>query len=201
MWLLERKGSASDTAPRTAELRLQLQQAERRNQELMQRLDDRSRELADANRRQLLQDHEIDKNVSRVRAVEKRYLEALMRQASANAYLGYRSLRKAEIRLALPGRKPTDPAHLQLVEEADQMVRDYWHWAVEIATSTTPELFPEVKRELAGWLQAREQPDSPGLQRKALDLLERHVGDVRAGHYHRPEDLVAEFTQQPELGK
>ena len=79
------------------------------------------------------------------------------------------------------------------------MVYDYWFLVVQIAEQTQADLFPEVKIELADWLKAREKKDASGWQRKALDLIERHTRDVRAGQYHRPENLVKSFPNEPEF--
>ncbi len=79
------------------------------------------------------------------------------------------------------------------------MVDDYWNLVVQIAGETQADLFPEVKTEIADWLRAREKKGDKGWQRKALNLIERHVADVRAGRYHRPENLVRSFTDEPEF--
>jgi len=171
------------------------------NKDLAEKLTRKELEITDLKRRATLFDHEIDKNAGRVRAVEKRYLEALMRQASANAYIGLRILKKLELRLSVGDIKRTDPLIQERLDEGSQMVYDYWALVVQIAEQTQADLFPEVKAELADWLKAREKKDTlgSGSQRKALDLIERHVRDARAGRYHRPEDLVKSFPNEPEF--
>jgi len=169
------------------------------DKDLADKLSRQEQEIADLKRRALLFDHEISKNASRVRAVEKRYLEALMRQASANAYIGWRILKKLELAAESGVTSRTDPKFQERLQEGSQMVSDYWALVVQIAEQTQADLFPEVKSELAAWLKAREKKDAAGWQRKALDLIDRHVRDVRAGRYHRPEDLVQSFPNEPEF--
>ena len=72
-------------------------------------------------------------------------------------------------------------------------------WLRKLPTIQSRHLFPEVKAKIADWLIANEQKNYRQSQVKALDLLERHVRDVRAGRYHRPEDLVKEFPNEPEF--
>ncbi|MCP4109133.1 MAG: SUMF1/EgtB/PvdO family nonheme iron enzyme [Desulfobacteraceae bacterium] len=164
--------------------------------ELNRKLVLKEQENADLKRQIKQFDHEIKKNAGRVRSVEKRYLEALMRQASANAYIGWRNLKRFEIlKKKQPGNRNLD----RIFKEGSRMVHDYWNLVVLIADETQADLFPEVKAELADWLRAREKKGDKGWQRKALNLIERHVADVRAGRYHRPENLVRSFTNEPEF--
>lgn len=167
--------------------------------ELNQKVARSEQEVADLKRRIALFEYEMDKNIGRVRSVEKRYLEALMRQASANAYIGWRILKKLELRLKIPGKSVSDPAHQERLKEGAQMIYDYWNLVVQIAQETQADLFPEVKKELTVWLRDREKEEDVGWQRKSLDLIERHVSDVRAGRYHRPENLVNSFPSEPEF--
>jgi chromosome segregation ATPase len=165
-------------------------------QTLLSDLARKEQEIADLTRRVGLFDHEIEKNASRVREVEKRYLEALMRQASANAYLGWRTL--ARLR-ELPPESRRDKRYQERLEEGSQMVYDYWELVVQIADQTKADLFPEVKTSLADWLKVREKAGAAGRQRKSLNLLERHVSELRAGRSRRPEDLVQSFPDEPEM--
>ena len=165
--------------------------------ELLSEIAEKDQIIADLRREIAHSAHEVGKSEGRVRGVEKRYLEALMRQASANAYIGWRALKKAEIR-----EEALDSGHQRTEEiraEGRQMVRDYWNLVVQIADETRADLFPIVKAELAAWLRAREDAGDVGYQRKSLDLIERHVGDARAGNYHRLEDLVRSFPDEPEF--
>lgn len=196
------KAQLKQLKARTSELEQQL-----RDRQTMVFIDDRSmsrlkeqlttkeQENADLKRQIANFDHEIAKDAARVRSVEKRYLEALMRQASANAYFGYRDLKKLEL---LKDRMTPKDAEIKL-KEGTQMIYDYWNLVVQIVDETQADLLPEVKADLAAWLQEREKKDVSVFQRKALDLLERHVSDVRNGRYHRPEDLVKSFPNEPEF--
>ena len=156
----------------------------------------KDQEIADLKRRIARFDHEIGKNAGRVRSVEKRYLEALMRQASANAYIGWRTLKAFKL---LKKRQPESRRLDKMFKEGRQMVDDYWNLIVLIADETQADLFPEVKTELAGWLRRKELKGAKGYQRKALNLIERHVADVRARRYHKLEKLVKSFTNEPEF--
>lgn len=165
--------------------------------ELNRKLTLKEQENADLKRQITRFDHEIAKNAGRVRSVEKRYLEALMRHASANAYFGCRSLTKFE---TLKNIQPENPRLDMLFKEGRQMVYLYWNLVKQIADKTQANLFPEVKTELADWLREREKKKMVDpRQRKSLNMIERHVADVRAGRYHRPEKLVQSFTTEPEF--
>jgi hypothetical protein len=164
--------------------------------ELNKKLALKEQENADLKRWIARFDHEIDKNAGRVRSVEKRYLEALMRQASANAYIGWRTLKTFEI---LKKKQPESRRLDKIFKEGRQMVDDYWNLVIQIADETQADLFPEVKTELADWLRTRELKGAKGYQRKALNLLERHVVDVRGGRYHKLEKSVKSFTNEPEF--
>lgn len=177
-----------------------LAEMRQRERELVEEIELARVKLADQTRRQQGFVHELTKSAGRVRTVEKRYLEALMRQASANAYIGWRILRKREILMGSETSAASARRHEQAYEEAAQMINDYWRLVQQIAEETQPGLFAEVKVDLAHWLRVREREGAPGNQRKALDLIERHVKEVRAGQYRRPKDLVDTFTMQPELG-
>ncbi|CAK8723722.1 hypothetical protein KKHLCK_13175 [Candidatus Electrothrix laxa] len=122
-----------------------------------------------------------------------------MRQASANAYIGWRSLKKREIYLRRTGKNASDETPRKIFGEAFQMINDYWHLVVEIAEKNQAEIFPEVKQEVAEWLRSREEPGGSIQQRKALDLIERHISQIRNGHSQLPDDLVSSFLDQPEF--
>jgi len=154
--------------------------------------------ITDLKRRISRFNHEFGKNAGRVRAVEKRYLEALMRQASANAYIGFRNLKALSL---LKARKQSIKGTANKQVEGEQMVRDYCNLVIQIVGETQKDLFPEVKGELSDWLQAREVKNSRGYQRKALNLLERHVSEVRNGRYLKPESLIQSFPDEPEFNR
>jgi predicted nucleic acid-binding Zn-ribbon protein len=186
---LQRGRDASRAYARDSELEIQRLSEELRRKE---------QQLADAGRQRGLVQDLVRLDEGRVRAVEKRYLEALMRQASANAGLAWRDLRRREI--LLPSRGAEDRRMEELWREAANMVADYWALVVLMADRTRADLFPEVKAELADWLRDQEQrTGNHPAQRKALDLIERHVADVRAGRFYDPKDLLRAFTKQPEM--
>jgi hypothetical protein len=146
-----------------------------------------------------ISEQKIVDNVGRLYSSESRFLEALMRQASANAYLGWRALLKATAILDLPANSRRDKQHRLLMDEGRQMVHDYWELVVAMAQDTDAGLFPEVKQRLSDWLRQREGSGATAQQRKTLDMIGRHVAMVRAGSVRRPPDLVETFTNQPEL--
>lgn len=151
-------------------------------------------EIADLRRRILQFDHELAKNAGRVRAVEKRYIEALLRQSSANASFGWEKLARWNHEFTASDRR--DPVlKRQVFDTGERYVADYLTLVQQIADETSPDLFPEVKAELSDWLVARNKPQ----QRKTLDLLERHLHELRAGRPLRLEDLVKSFSNAPEM--
>ncbi|WP_300156494.1 SUMF1/EgtB/PvdO family nonheme iron enzyme [Solidesulfovibrio sp.] len=169
------------------------------NNAFAERLKERDGEIADLKRRAAMFDHEIEKNAGRVRAVEKLYLEALLRQASANALFGYRNLKNLELAVQVKRLSKADAAYGSRYNEAALMVRDLCDLVRQIVSHTQDTLFPEVKRELWQWLQDREKAGDAGLQRHSLDLIERYVHDARAGLYRQPDALIAVFTSEPEF--
>ncbi|MCI5118991.1 MAG: hypothetical protein D3913_13820, partial [Candidatus Electrothrix sp. LOE1_4_5] len=83
----------------------------------------------------------------------------------------------------------------------------------KIAQETKADFFPDVKQEISNWLQRGEKENlfsgecrtrdgqqflSP-IQRKSLNLIERHVKRVRAGGSRFPDDLIDTFIDQPEF--
>lgn len=195
---LEHKAQqAAALAAQVTALELSEQRLRQRLLETEHRLADQShevalkeQEVADLGRRQRNFAHEIDKNAGRVREVEKRYLEALLRQASASAALGLRGLVKI---------KHADKQDPVRIAEASTMIYDYWDLVVQMAEKTQADLFPQVKQELAAWLKEREAKGGSLQQRKALNLIERHLARVRGGNSLRPDDLVRSFLDQPEF--
>lgn len=191
------KAKNNDISAKAADLELSEQQARQNLLETENRLIDQSRELtlkeqkiADLERRQQNFDYEIRKNAGRVREVEKRYLEALMRQASASAALGLRNL----IKIRHSGKQAP-----VMMAEATQLIYDYWELIVQMAQETQANIFPQVKQTLAAWLQEREAKGGSIQQRKVLNLIERHIAQVRAGNSLRPDGLVDSFPDQPEF--
>jgi hypothetical protein len=168
-------------------------------EEAIRLLADKEEELERARQRIAIRDQEIVKNLGRVRYGERRLVEALLRQASANAYLGFRSLVQAEEILKLQPSPVRDKRYRDRHNEGQQMVLDYWRIVVEIAQDTDPALFDPMKREVEDWLRDKEESGDPGRQRRSLDMIARHVTMVRGGAALRPLNLVRSFTQQPEF--
>lgn len=191
------KSKYNDLSAKAAALEISEQQVLQKLLETENRLTDQSRELtlkeqtiADLGRRQQDFDYEISKNAGRVREVEKRYLEALMRQASASAALGLRNL----IKIRHSGKQAP-----VMMAEATQLIYDYWELIVQMAQETQANIFPQVKQTLAEWLREREAKGGSIQQRKVLNLIERHIAQVRAGNSLRPDGLVDSFPDQPEF--
>ena len=91
-----------------------------------------------------------------IRVVEKRYLEALMRQAYSNAYNAYVQLvRRQEIYLT--GEYASEEKAQRAYIQACQSLHDYWQLVVKLAQETQADLFSEVKEELSDWLQQGEK--------------------------------------------
>ena len=167
---------------------------------LNEKLAAKDTELADLRRQTLGFNQEIEKNAGRVRASEKRYLQALLRVASSNAFFGFRKLKWLELGLNAGKFKTTsDPEYVNQHAEAAYMMRFLCETVKQIAEQTQASLFPEVKEELAQWLKDREKPGAVGLQRHSLDLIERYVRETRAGHYKDPDKIIAIFTEEPEM--
>ena len=149
-----------------------------------------------------------------VRVAEERYLETMMRLASANSYNAYVQLvKRQEIYLNLTGKYASEEKAQHAYTQACQSLHDYWKLLVKIAEETQADLFPEVKAELSDWLRKGELENvfseecrtednqqllSP-IQRKSLDLIERHVAQIRAGNSQFPDDLLDTFIDQPEF--
>ena len=166
---------------------------------LSESISEKDKEIADLKRRSYMFDHEIEKNAGRVRAVEKLYLKALLRQASANAYFGYRNLKNLELGVQAGRLSPTDQIYIKRYKEASTMVHDLCDLIRLIVEDTQDNLFPEVKQELIIWFKEREETGAAGLQRHSLDLIERYVNDARAGKYVHPDRLIEIFTKEPEF--
>lgn len=193
----QKKVLAQELAEQKAEQKLSNKTMQERARSLEGELDQSKQKIADLERRQFDSEDKIAENAKLAKIAEKRYLEALMRQASANAYLGFRLLTKREAYLTLPqATKERDQA---MLSEASQMIHDYWHLVVEMAEKTKAEFFPEVKQNVEGWLRDREKTGGSVEQRKALNLIERHFHTVRSGRSLPPDDLVQSFTGQAEF--
>lgn len=129
--------------------------------------------------------------------IGKQYLEVLIKDANFNAYNAYRSLlvRKSYLkgRYASPDRAQYSYA------QADQSLHDYWKLVLEIAKENRHELFSEVQQKISDKLKKNEDKNRLPIRRKSLDLIDRHVKQVRAGNLQFPDDLVDTFINQPEF--
>lgn len=146
------------------------------------------------------------------REIEKQYLEVLIKDATLNAYNAYMELAMQQVIY----RTKTDTAEKRAKyasSQACRFIHDYWKLVTRIAQETRKELFPEVKEKIADRLKEGEEKDlcpeecrrqggeqhlSP-IRRKSLDLIERHVGEVRAGRSELPDKLLSDFRKQPEF--
>ncbi|MCI5192653.1 MAG: hypothetical protein D3915_05940 [Candidatus Electrothrix sp. AU1_5] len=182
---------------RIEDLERNLDQKQQRVAEFKRNLEKKQQRIEDLERRQFGCENTIAENAKLAKIAEKRYLEALMRQASANAYIGFRLLKKRKAYLTLPQATPKRAEAMH--SEASQMIHDYWHLVVQMAEETQARLFPEVKQEVATWLKDREDTGGAVEQRKALHLIERHLQTVRSGRSLPPNDLVESFLDQQEF--
>jgi len=189
--LADRIGALESAASRPEQSMVPTQNTDQDPQRELNRKD---QEIADLRRRVLQFDHEIEKNAGRVRAVEKRYIEALMRQATANAYLGWEKLSRWAHELS-PTDRQDEVFKSKIYDAGVTMVADYLSLAQQIGDETMPALFPEVKDELFAWLIARDKTR----QTKALNLLDRHVREIRSGRPIQLDDLIKSFADAPEM--
>ncbi|MGL6316951.1 SUMF1/EgtB/PvdO family nonheme iron enzyme [Vibrio sp. WXL103] len=147
----------------------------------------------DAERRDNSADFEIDKNRKRIITVEKRLLESLTRVAGYNLFTAWRNLRSIEIKKKI-GSNPQDWAINQ--REAENMLKEYRRYVIQIVDDTDYNLFPEVKNELIRWLNANQV--SPQ-QVKGLNLLERHIQQVKDGKYLQVDYLYENLLLEIEM--
>lgn len=182
--------------------------------EVYQELEKKNQAIEDLRRKQADREDKIAENANFTKIAEKRYLEALMRLAYTNAYNAYAELtRRRYTYLDKTGEYYSEENAARAYSQACQLLHDYWKLVVNIAEKTRPDLFPEVKKEVAAWLQKGERENlfteecriedgqqllSP-LERKSLDLIERHVQRVRAGGSRFPDEFIDTFIDQKEF--
>nr|MDU9046047.1 SUMF1/EgtB/PvdO family nonheme iron enzyme [Candidatus Electrothrix aestuarii] len=180
--------------------------------ELEQNLKQKQQTVEDLERRLSDSEKKIAENANFAKIAEKRYLEALMRQAYTNAYNAYEELVKRQV-IYLPEKDSASQIQAEKAySQACQYIHDYWQLVVKMA-QTQPALFPEVKQDVSEWLRKGEKENlfsgecktqdgqqflSP-IQRKSLGLIERHVRQVRNGRSRLPDDLIDSFIDQPEF--
>ncbi|WP_318437076.1 SUMF1/EgtB/PvdO family nonheme iron enzyme [Photobacterium leiognathi] len=150
--------------------------------------------IKDAERRDSTASFEIEKNKKRIVIAEKRLLEALTRVAGYNLYSAWRNLEAIEKK-----RKVSDNPKIWKINklEAENMLKEYRRYIIQIVDNTDHTLFPEVKAELVRWLKENKVSNQ---QIKGMDLLERHLREVREGKYLQVDELYKNLRHEPEMG-
>jgi len=156
-------------------------------------------EAADLKRRDTSANFEITKNLNRIRIVEMRLLEALMRIANYNLYSAWRNLKSMEIKKnkklsSGKGLPPKTWARNQ--KEAENMLVDYRRYLIQITDDTKEDLFPEVKQKLIRWMEEKNANEQ---QINGLDLMERHIKEIRSGKYPQVKYLFDNLLTEPEM--
>ncbi|WP_279146976.1 formylglycine-generating enzyme family protein [Photobacterium carnosum] len=150
-------------------------------------------EVNDADRRDNTANFEIEKNKKRIVVAEKRLLEALTRVADYNLFSAWRNLEIIKKKRQV-SNNPTLWRVNQL--EAKNMLIEYRRYVIQIVDNTDYTLFPEVKANLARWLKDNKVSNQ---QIKGLNLLERHIKEVREGKYLEVNDLYKNLLNEPEM--
>lgn len=151
-------------------------------------------EIADSKRRDIKSDYEITKNLRRIRASEKKLLEAYMRLASYNLFSASENLKIIEKKRG-SGVLAKDSWENNR-KEARNMIGDYLNHLRSIIDDTQEDLFQEVKTELVAWLKENMVVET---QVKSLDLIERHVRAMRKGKVLDAEQLETRLLSEPEM--
>lgn len=148
----------------------------------------------DAERRDSTANFEIEKNKKRIIVAEKRLLEALTRVAGYNLYSAWRNLETIEKK-----RKVSNNSKIWRINklEAENMLKEYRRYIIQIVDNTDHTLFPEVKADLIRWLKENKVSNQ---QIKGMDLLERHLHEVREGKYLQVDELYKNLRHEPEMG-
>ena len=149
--------------------------------------------VSDAKRRDNTANFEIDKNKKRIIIADQRLLEALTRVADYNLFSAWRNLETIEKK-----RKVSNNPNIWRVNEieAKNMLIEYRRYVIQIVDDTDYTLFPEVKVNLVRWLKDNNVSNQ---QIKGLDLLERHINEVRNGKYLEVDDLYKNLLNEPEM--
>ncbi|MCA0936362.1 SUMF1/EgtB/PvdO family nonheme iron enzyme [Vibrio alginolyticus] len=161
---------------------------EERNRVLQQELDDtvRGRNLAE---------FETEKNEKRIVLAEKRLLEALVRVAGYNLFTAWRNLKAIEIKKkAGPSLSPDTWAINE--SEAESMLKEYRKYVIQIVDNTDHNLFPEIKSKITDWLKKNNISQE---QIKGMDLLERHINEVKQGKYPQLDYLYKNLLTELEI--
>lgn len=147
----------------------------------------------DAERRDNTANFEIEKNKKRIIVAEQRLLESLTRVADYNLFSAWRNLKIIEKKRKVS----SNPQIWQVNEiEAKNMLREYRRYVIQIVDDTDYTLFPEVKDKLTRWLKDNNVSNQ---QIKGLDLLERHINEVRKGQYIQVDSLYNNLLDEPEM--
>jgi hypothetical protein len=151
-------------------------------------------QVNDAERRDSTANFEIEKNKKRIVVAEKRLLEALTRVAGYNLYSAWRNLETIDKK-----RKVSNNPKIWRVNqlEAENMLKEYRRYIIQIVDNTDRTLFPEVKIDLIRWLKENKVSNQ---QIKGMDLLERHLHEVREGKYLQVDELYKNLRYEPEMG-
>lgn len=149
--------------------------------------------VSDAKRRDNTANFEIEKNKKRIIIADQRLLEALTRVADYNLFSAWRNLEIIEKK-----RKISNNPNIWRVNEieAKNMLIEYRRYVIQIVDDTDYTLFPEVKANLVRWLKDNNVSNQ---QIKGLDLLERHISEVRSGKYLEVNDLYENLLNEPEM--
>lgn len=138
-------------------------------------------------------DYEISKNLHRIRYSEKKLLEAYMRLASYNLFSALDNLKRIEAKRKA-GLSAKEWENNQ--KEAKNMIGDYLNHVRNIIDDTQEDLFQEVKAEIIVWLKGNKVVET---QIKSLDLIERHVKEMRKGKFPDADQLYTKLLTEPEM--
>ena len=152
-------------------------------------------QVDDAERRGSTANFEIEKNKKRIVVAEKRLLEALVRVAGYNLFTAWRNLKAIEIKKKA-GNSINPKVWATNKREAENMLKEYRRYVIQIVDNTDHNLFPEVKSEIIRWLRASNISEQ---QIKGMDLLERHITEVQQGKYMQVDYLFENLLTEPEM--
>lgn len=150
-------------------------------------------EIADSKQRDKKSDYEIAKNLKRIRYSEKKLLIAYMRMASYNLFNTSENLKKIEIKR---NAGLSEKSWKNNEKEARNMIGDYLNHVRSILDDTQQDLFQEVKAELVVWFKDNNVVKK---QIKSLDLIERHVSEMRKGRFPEADLLYTNLLSEPEM--
>lgn len=141
-----------------------------------------------------IKSYKIEYLESKKKEIERSHLELLVKDAVVNVYDAYTRLKMREDFLDKKGPFASERAEYSSLQ-ATELLHEYWNLVTRIS-ETKKELLPEVKQGIAA-KECRTQ-FSP-VRCKSLDLIERHVGEIHAGHSQFPDELIRTFLEQKEF--